>query len=328
MKNIIVTGGCGFIGSNFIKKIINKNYNIINIDKLTYASNISYLDDIKKKKNYFFFKLDILKTSKITKILTKFKPLYIFNFAAESHVDNSIKDSDNFLRTNINGTHSLLKAILNIKCNLDNKFKFIQISTDEVFGDVIKNKNKTLENDCYNPSSPYSASKASADHLVTAWGRTYQIPYNIVFSCNNYGPNQNSEKFIPVIIKNILKNQMIPVYGNGKQMREWIYVEDNVEAILKVAFCGSPNNKFNIASNNLLTNSNLVKLITNILINKFRLNKNIVKLIHYVEDRPGHDLKYFQNTNKIKKLGWKKRFSINKGLTRTIAWYLDSLKKN
>lgn len=269
-----------------------------------------------------------MKTSKITKILTKFKPLYIFNFAAESHVDNSIKDSDNFLRTNIKGTHSLLKAILNIKSNLDNKFKFIQISTDEVFGDVIKNKNKTLENDCYNPSSPYSASKASADHLVTAWGRTYQIPYNIVYSCNNYGPNQNSEKFIPVIIKNILKNQMIPVYGNGKQMREWIYVEDNVEAILKVAFCGIPNNKFNIASNNLLTNSNLVKLITNILINKFHFNKNIVKLIHYAEDRPGHDLKYFQNTNKIKKLGWKKKFSINNGLTRTIAWYLDSLKKN
>ena len=267
-----------------------------------------------------------MQTAKITKILEKFRPLYIFNFAAESSVDNSIKDSNKFLRTNILGTHSLLKAILNIKYDLSNKFKFIQISTDEVFGDVFKKK-KTVENSKYNPSSPYSASKASADHLVTAWGRTYQIPYNIVFCCNNYGPNQNSEKFIPVIIKNILKNQIIPVYGNGKQIRDWIYVEDNVEAIFKVALHGKNNEKFNIASNNLITNNNIVKLICNILINKFNFNKNIFELINYVNDRPGHDLKYSQNFSKIKKLGWKNKFNINYGLLKTIAWYLKSLKK-
>jgi dTDP-glucose 4,6-dehydratase len=200
MQNIIITGGAGFIGSNFIKKIIDKKYNIVNIDSLTYASNISYLNEIKNKKNYFFYKVNILEKKKIVNILEKHKPLYLFNFAAESHVDNSILDSFKFLETNILGTYYLLDAILEVKNRLDEKFKFMHISTDEVFGDIYGNKKKSLENDPYNPSSPYSASKASSDHLVTAWGRTFKIPYNITYSCNNFGPNQNKEKFIPVII--------------------------------------------------------------------------------------------------------------------------------
>ena len=205
MKNIIVTGGAGFIGANFIKKHI-KKYNIINIDCLTYASNIDYLSDISKSKNYKFYKINILNTKKISTIIKKFKPKYLFNFAAESHVDNSIKDSDKFIKTNILGTHSLLKALLSIKENLKADFKFIQISTDEVFGDVKKNYS-TKEQDRYNPSSPYSSSKAAADHLVSSWGRTYNINYNITYSSNNFGPNQNKEKFIPVIINSIINKK-------------------------------------------------------------------------------------------------------------------------
>jgi len=322
MQNIVVTGGAGFIGSNFIKRIIDKKYNIINIDNLTYASNISYLNEIKNKKNYFFYKVNILEKKKIVSILEKHKPLYLFNFAAESHVDNSIIDSFKFLETNILGTYYLLDAILDVKNLLDKKFKFMHISTDEVFGDIHGNKKKSLENDPYNPSSPYSASKASSDHLVTAWGRTFKIPYNITYSCNNFGPNQNKEKFIPVIINSIVNNKKIPVYGNGNQMRDWIYVEDNVEAIMRVATNGIVNQKYNIGGDNLLSNKKLVKIICNILVNKFNFKKNIFNLINYVKDRPGHDLKYSQNSSKIKKIGWKSKYNIYQALEKTISWYL------
>lgn len=323
MKNIVITGGAGFIGSNFIKKIINSKYNLINIDCLTYASNLNYLKDIKNNKNYFFYKTSILNKKKLIYILKKFNPLYIFNFAAETHVDNSIKDSAAFIKTNILGTHSLLNAVLEIKHNLSKNFKFIHISTDEVFGDIFKFKRKTLESDVYNPSSPYSASKASADHIVTAWGRTYKIPYNITFSCNNFGPNQNNEKFIPVIIHNIINNKKIPIYGNGSQMRDWIYVDDNIDGIIKIARSGKINEKYNISGDNLLSNIQLVKIICNILIKKFNFKKEIFKLIHHVKDRPGHDIKYHQNSNKIKKLGWKTNHNIFKGLEKTISWYLS-----
>ena len=323
MKNIIITGGAGFIGSNFIKKNINSKYNLINIDCLTYASNLSYLKDIKNSKNYFFYKASILDEEKIIYILKKFNPLYIFNFAAETHVDNSIKDSRAFINTNILGTYSLLNSILKTKHNLSKNFRFIHISTDEVFGDISKLQKKTLENDVYNPSSPYSASKASADHLVTAWGKTYKIPYNITFSCNNFGPNQNNEKLIPVIIRNIINDKRIPIYGNGSQMRDWIYVDDNIDGIIKIARFGKKNEKYNISGDNLLSNNQLVEIICNILIKKFNFKKEIFKLIYHVKDRPGHDIKYHQNSNKIKKLGWKANHNIFKGLEKTISWYLS-----
>ena len=323
MKNIIITGGAGFIGSNFIKKFSKCNYNIINIDCLTYASNLSYLDDLSNNKKYIFFKINILDEYNIKKILTKFNPHFIFNFAAESHVDNSIKDSFKFLETNILGTHSLLKVILDIKSKLDKNFKFIQISTDEVFGDVSKNKRKSLESDPYVTSSPYSASKASADHLVTAWGRTYKIPYNITYSCNNFGPNQNKEKFIPVIINNIISRKKIPLYGDGHQIRDWIYVEDNVEAIMRVALKGKLNEKYNIGTSNTFSNIYLVNMICEIMIKKFNFNKNIFELIKFVKDRPGHDIKYNINSNKIKKIGWTAKNNIYKGLEKTIGWYLN-----
>jgi dTDP-glucose 4,6-dehydratase len=321
MKNIIVTGGAGFIGSNFIKRIINSKYNIINIDNLTYASNLNYLKDIKKK-NYFFYKVNILEEKKIINIFKKHNPSYIFNFAAETHVDNSINDSSVFVKTNILGTYSLLNSVHKIKKNLNKKFKFIHISTDEVFGDVFGKQRKTLENDPYNPSSPYSASKASSDHLVTAWGRTFKIPYNITYSCNNFGPNQNNEKFIPVIINNIINNTKIPIYGKGNQIRDWIYVDDNVDAILRVTKQGEINEKYNIGADNLFSNKNLIKIICSILVQKFSFKKNIFDLISHVKDRPGHDLKYSQNSNKIKALGWKRKFNIYQGLEKTISWYL------
>jgi dTDP-glucose 4,6-dehydratase len=322
MKNIIITGGAGFIGSNFIKRIINENYNIVNIDILTYASNINYLNEIKNKKNYFFYKVSILEKKKIAAIFKRHNPLYVFNFAAETHVDNSIVDSLKFLETNVLGTYYLLNTILNIKDRLDEKFKFIHISTDEVFGDIHSNKKKSLENDPYKPSSPYSASKASSDHLVTAWGRTFKIPYNITFSCNNFGPNQNKEKFIPVIINSIVNNKKIPVYGNGNQMRDWIYVEDNVEAIIKIATKGITNEKYNISANNLLSNKKLINIVCDILVKKFNFKKNIYNLVGYVKDRPGHDLKYSPNASKIKKIGWKANYNIYQALEKTISWYL------
>ena len=283
----------------------------------------SNVKDIKNSKNYFFYKASILDEEKIIYILKKFNPLYIFNFAAETHVDNSIKDSRAFINTNILGTYSLLNSILKTKNNLSKNFRFIHISTDEVFGDVSKLQKKTLENDVYNPSSPYSASKASADHLVTAWGKTYKIPYNITFSCNNFGPNQNNEKLIPVIIRNIINDKRIPIYGNGSQMRDWIYVDDNIDGIIKIARSGKKNEKYNISGDNLLSNNQLVEIICNILIKKFNFKKEIFKLIYHVKDRPGHDIKYHQNSNKIKKLGWKANHNIFKGLEKTISWYLS-----
>jgi dTDP-glucose 4,6-dehydratase len=321
MHNIIVTGGAGFIGSNFIRKIIKSNYNIINIDALTYASNVNYLEDIKKSKNYIFYRTDISDKKEIFKIIKKFRPKYIFNFAAETHVDNSIKNSNTFIKSNILGTYSLLESIVYNKKILKKDFKFIQISTDEVFGDVIKKK-KTTEKDVYNPSSPYSATKASADHLVKAWSRTYNIPFNIIYSCNNFGPNQNREKFIPVIINSIINKKKIPLYGDGKQIRDWIYVDDNIRGILKVAFHGKKNEAYNIGANNLLSNKNLIKIICNLMISKFNFKKNIFNLITHVNDRLGHDLKYSQNSNKIRNIGWKTKHNLEQGLEKTISWFL------
>ena len=320
MKNIIVTGGAGFIGSNFILQNINK-YKIINIDILTYASNQNYLKNVSKSKNYKFYKINILNTKKIINLIKKYKPIYIFNFAAESHVDNSIKNSDKFINTNILGTHSLLKAVLHNKKILSTNFKFIQISTDEVFGDVKKNY-LSKEGDRYNPSSPYSASKAASDHLVSSWGRTYNIDYNITYSSNNFGLNQNREKFIPVVINSIIKNKKIPIYGDGKQKRDWIYVEDNTNGIIKVANYGRINEHYNIGSNYSLTNIELVKKICNIFIKEFHYSNKILNLIKHVKDRPGHDRNYGLDARKLRRLNWKCNSDFNHSMKKTIAWYL------
>jgi len=334
--NILVTGGAGFIGSALVKKLVKiKKYNVINIDKLSYASDLNNLNSIKNYKNYRFIKLDLFNFKKLKKIFDKYKPQYVINCAAESHVDNSIKSSNVFINSNIIGTYNLLECVrLNIKKNNQDK-KFIlfhQVSTDEVFGDIDNIKKIPNENTNYNPSSPYSASKASSDLLVSAWSRTFKIPYTISICTNNYGPFQFPEKFIPKIIFNCINGEKIPVYGDGKQIRDWLFVEDHVDAIIKIVFNKKyKNQKFNISGNNQIKNIDLVNLICS------KLNKMIIKkpknisdfkkLISFVKDRPGHDRKYILNSNKIKKvLNWKSKISVNKGIILTLNWYLKNIE--
>jgi dTDP-glucose 4,6-dehydratase len=321
MKSILVTGGLGFIGSNIITLLLSRNYKVVNIDKISYASkkNINYLNF---GKNYFFYKQDICNSLFVKKVLKKHRVEYIINVAAETHVDNSIFSPKEFIKSNIQGTFSLLEATRHVSNN-KKRILFIQISTDEVYGDL-KCKSASKEDDLILPSSPYSASKASADLLVSAWSRTYGLNYIITRSCNNYGPLQHSEKLIPVILKSLLEKKKIPIYGNGKQFREWIYVQDNAEAIVKIIEKGSVNQIYNIGSKNNCTNIELVKKICN-LYDKLTNNKNSQKLISYVNDRPGHDLRYALNAKKIYNyIRWKSRFSLKEGLKKTIKWYLNN----
>tara|TARA_Y100000816_G_C26023864_1_gene535772 strand:- start:71 stop:1102 length:1032 start_codon:yes stop_codon:yes gene_type:complete len=324
MKKIIVTGGSGFIGSNLIQLLLKKKYFVINIDKSSYSANPYNVRDFKKNKNYLFFKIDINKKNKIFKILKKYKPIGIFNLAAETHVDRSIDNSQSFIKTNVMGVHNLLEAIRKLEKKTRNKLKFLQVSTDEVYGDMPKNK-KASENYNYNPSSPYSASKAGADQLVRSYGRTYGIKILIANPCNNYGPNQFPEKFIPKMIFNILKGRPLPIYGKGKNIREWIYVKDNCDALLKIFIKGKIGESYNIGSGIRLRNIDIVKKLLNI------SKKNKIKItdkskIKFVIDRPGHDRVYALNSNKLKhKIKWKNKTAISIGLSKTINWYLKNL---
>ena len=324
MKKVIVTGGLGFIGSNLIEYLIGKNYFVINIDKSSYSANPYNLKHFKKKK-YAFYKIDIGNKKKLYQILKKYRPIGIFNLAAETHVDRSIDDSKNFIKSNIIGVYNILEVLRKIKKEKRINIKLVHVSTDEVYGDLKSSQNAS-ESFNYNPSSPYSASKASADQLIKAYIRTYGIKSTIVNSCNNYGPNQFPEKFIPKIIFNLLNNKSIPVYGKGNNLREWIYVKDNCEALYKIFKKGKIGENYNVGSGIRLRNIDLVKLILSI------AKKNNISLrnknkILYVKDRPGHDKRYALNSNKIKKkLGWKHKTSLKKGLSHTIEWYLKNKK--
>ena len=324
MKKVIVTGGLGFIGSNLIEYLISKNYFVINIDKSSYSANPYNLKHLKKKK-YAFYKIDIGNKKKLYQILKKYRPIGIFNLAAETHVDRSIDDSKNFIKSNIIGVYNILEVLRKIKKEKKINIKLLHVSTDEVYGDLKSSQNAS-ESFNYNPSSPYSASKASADQLIKAYIRTYGIKSTIVNSCNNYGPNQFPEKFIPKIIFNLLNNKSIPVYGKGNNLREWIYVKDNCEALYRIFKKGKIGENYNVGSGIRLRNIDLVKLILSIAKknNIFFRNKN---KILYVKDRPGHDKRYALNSNKIKKkLGWKHKTSLKKGLSHTIEWYLKNKK--
>ena len=324
MKRIIITGGSGFIGSNLVDLLLNKKYKVINIDKSDYSANPYNVEKFKKNKNYLFFKLDINQRQKLLKIIKKFKPIGLINLVAETHVDRSIDNAEKFIKTNIGGVYNLLEIFRKLKKTTNNKMKFLQISTDEVYGDILGNR-LASENDNYNPSSPYSASKASADQLVRAYGRTYGIKTLIANPCNNYGPNQFPEKFIPKMIFNILNNKSLTVYGKGKNTREWIYVKDNCEAILKIFLKGKIGESYNIGTGIKLKNIDLVKRILQIAKkNSNKLSKK-VKIV-YVKDRPGHDLRYALNSKKIKsKLHWKHKILTNKGLEYTFNWYKNNL---
>ena len=324
MKKVIVTGGLGFIGSNLIEYLIGKNYFVINIDKSSYSANPYNLKHLKKKK-YAFYKIDIGNKKKLYQILKKYRPIGIFNLAAETHVDRSIDDSKNFIKSNIIGVYNILEVLIKIKKEKRINIKLLHVSTDEVYGDLKSSQNAS-ESFNYNPSSPYSASKASADQLIKAYIRTYGIKSTIVNSCNNYGPNQFPEKFIPKIIFNLLNNKSIPVYGKGNNLREWIYVKDNCEALYKIFKKGKIGENYNVGSGIRLRNIDLVKLILSIAKKNNISLKNKNKIL-YVKDRPGHDKRYALNSNKIKKkLGWRHKTSLKKGLSHTIEWYLKNKK--
>ena len=321
MKTLLVTGGLGFIGSNLIELLLKNKFKVINVDKVSYSSNFYNTKDYKKDKNYRFIRCDINNQVKINKILKKYKPDCIFNLAAETHVDRSIDNAKHFIKSNITGVFSLLQVCKSY-AKKNKKFKFIHISTDEVYGDKIKGSSN--ENDPYKPSSPYAASKASSDHLVYSYIRTFNFP-GIVTNCsNNYGPKQHPEKLIPKIIYNILNNRPLPIYGKGINEREWIYVKDHCEALLKIYQKGLVGNFYNIGSNEVLKNNVLIKNILSIAKKNIIVGKK-VKVI-YVKDRPGHDIRYSLNSKKIiKSLKWKPKTELNDGLKKTFFWYQNNL---
>ena len=324
MKKIIVTGGSGFIGSNLVKLLLRKKYFVINIDNLSYSANPYNLKDVVNNKNYKFFKVDINNRRKILNILNKFKPEGIFNLAAETHVDRSIDDPKKFIHSNILGVFNLLQSVKEYLLSSKKKLRLIHISTDEVYGDIPEGK-RSNENFPYDPSSPYSASKASADHLIKSFVRTYKLPLMISNCCNNYGPNQFPEKLIPKIIYNIINNIPLPIYGKGKNSREWIYVTDHCEALLKIFQKGKIGESYNVGTSENIQNIDMVKKLVQISKRRKSTNKN-TKLI-FVKDRPGHDFRYALDSNKIKKtLNWKPKVNLKNGLRYTYVWYLTNLK--
>jgi len=325
----LITGGCGFIGSNFILKLIKSSNNkILNLDKLSYASKYNHLKNFHHK-NYHFLKQDICNKNKLELIFEKYKPTVVVNFAAESHVDRSIINPNDFIKNNIIGTFSLLEASYNYWTKLKNKkkFRFIQISTDEVYGTLNKSDESFTENTKYDPSSPYSASKASADHIVKSYFKTFKFPCMVTNCSNNYGPYQFPEKLIPVIIRSLVKNNKIPIYGDGQQIREWLFVEDHCDAILKVINKGVIGESYNIGSKNEIANIELVKKIIKAYNNITGSNKDLNSSVKYVKDRLGHDFRYSVNCKKLQsQLGWKNETPFMESLTQTINWYLNNPK--
>ena len=318
MKKIIVTGGLGFIGSNLVELLLQKNFYVVNIDKVTYSSNFYNTKSFKSNKNYKFIKYDI-GNKKIKDIIFKYKPACIFNLAAETHVDRSIDNPDDFIKSNFVGVYNLLEAFKNYSKKY--KSKLIHISTDEVYGDILNGRSS--EKFPYKPSSPYAASKAASDHLVSSYVRTYNLPAIVTNCSNNYGPKQHPEKLIPKLIYNIINNRPLPIYGKGLNSREWIFVKDHCEALLKVFQKGKVGHFYNIGSNKNLNNIQVTKKLLNVSKRIITLGKKVK--ISFVKDRPGHDIRYALNSNKIiKELGWKPKVSFDKGIKLTFQWYFNN----
>lgn len=310
--NILVTGGAGFIGSNFVKYMLDKypDYNITNLDKLTYAGNLENLRDIESNPNYTFVKGDICDKNVVNDLAMNSD--CIINFAAETHVDRSIQDASLFVETDVLGTYQLLETARKHECS------YVQISTDEVYGSIVDGS--FMEGDPLEPNSPYSASKAGAEMLVRAYNKTYGLNTLVTRSSNNFGPYQYPEKLIPVIILNALQNKRIPVYGDGKNIRDWIYVTDNCRAIDIVLHKGKVGDVYNVGAGNEYTNLEIVHMILDIL-------DKTHDLIEFVEDRPGHDWRYSVDTNKIRELGWAPEVNWKNGLRKTVSWYWDEYYK-
>lgn len=328
--NIVVTGGAGFIGSALIRLIINEtDHHVINIDKLTYAGHLESLESVSNSKRYKFEQVDICNTNEVKRIFKEFQPDAIMHLAAESHVDRSIDGSAEFIKTNINGTHTLLEEAKQYWQKLDRekieKFKFLHVSTDEVYGELGQTGLFT-EDTPYDPRSPYSSSKASSDHLVRAWHHTYGLPTMITNCSNNYGPFQFPEKLIPVVILKALQGEEIPVYGTGENVRDWLFVDDHVRALLTVLDSGKPGETYNIGGHNEKKNIEVVHTICDTLNELVPGDSNYRDQIAFVTDRPGHDFRYAIDASKIEKeLGWTPDETFESGIKATIQWYLDNM---
>ena len=333
-KTILVTGGAGFIGSALIRHIINNTqHNIVNIDKLSYSGNLESLESIEANNNYIFEQVDICDENNLSRVFKMNQPDIVMHLAAESHVDRSIDSPGEFIRTNIVGTFTLLEQSknywLSLEGNKKENFRFLYVSTDEVYGDLSGKTSFFTEKSNYRPSSPYSASKASSDHLVNSWYRTYGLPVLITHCSNNYGPYQFPEKLIPHIILNALEGKSLPIYGDGKQIRDWLYVDDHVSALMRVVLKAKVGETYNIGGNNEIQNIEVVKKVCSILdkLVPSKLNglNSFNELITYVKDRPGHDVRYAINANKINKdLGWEPKENFESGIQKTVEWYLNN----
>ena len=328
MKNVLITGGAGFIGSHLVKFFVKKypNYNIINLDNLTYAGDLNNLNEISDFPNYNFVKADICDFKYVEKNLKKYKIDSVINLAAESHVDRSIKNPFTFARTNVMGTLSLLQACKNY-WNTDFKNKlFYHVSTDEVYGSL-GTEGLFTESTKYDPHSPYSASKASSDHFVRAFHDTYKLPIIISNCSNNYGPNQYPEKLIPLFINNIINNITLPMYGDGQNIRDWLYVEDHIYAIDLIFHNSRIGKTYNIGGNNQITNNQIANVLIEKLDKKLkRTEGQSLSLIRHIEDRLGHDRRYAIDSSKIKdELGWNPKNTFEIGIDKTIDWYLNNL---
>lgn len=330
----MVTGGAGFIGSAVVRHLINNtNYRVVNIDKLTYAGNLASLSTISNHPHYNFIRADICDANVMDKVFAEFQPNIVMHLAAESHVDRSIDGPSEFIQTNIVGTYTLLEAARKYWVQLTEEkkqaFRFHHISTDEVYGDLHGTDDLFTETTPYAPSSPYSASKASSDHLVRAWLRTFGLPTIVTNCSNNYGPYHFPEKLIPLMILNALSGKPLPVYGDGKQIRDWLFVEDHARALVQVATIGKIGETYNIGGHNEKQNIEVVKTLC-LLLEELAPNKpegvaQYSDLITYVTDRPGHDARYAIDASKIyKELGWKPEETFETGLRKTVQWYLDN----
>ncbi len=334
MKKILITGGAGFIGSAVVRHIINTTTDVVvNVDKLTYAGNLESLDSISSSERYFFQQVDICDRVAMEQVFKTYQPDLVMHLAAETHVDRSINSPSAFIETNIVGTYVLLDVAYNYWISSEqekkNRFRFHHISTDEVYGDLANTNDLFTETTPYNPSSPYSASKASSDHLVRAWYRTYGLPIIITNCSNNYGPYQFPEKLIPLMILNALEGKPLPIYGDGQQIRDWLFVEDHARALYKVLTEGIIGESYNIGGHNEISNLEVVKRICAILEElvpqKPKGVGNYADLITFVTDRPGHDVRYAIDASKIQQeLGWQPQETFDSGLRKTVKWYLNN----
>ena len=333
-KTVVITGGAGFIGSAVVRHLIEKtDYKVINFDKLTYAANLESLKEIKAPGRYFFIQADIENRKKIDDVLDEYQPDLIMNLAAETHVDRSIDNPEQFVRTNVVGTFHLLEACRNYWSKLSGEkktnFRLHHVSTDEVFGDLEQDGSPFTETTPYTPSSPYSASKASSDHLMRAWYRTYRLPIVLTNCSNNYGPFQFPEKLIPKTIMNALNGAPLPIYANGEQVRDWLFVEDHAQALIQVATHGEPGQSYNIGGCNEIKNIEVVKKVCAILEELRPVKPSGIstydELITFVADRPGHDSRYAIDNTKIStELGWQPQENFESGLRKTVIWYLQN----